>query len=258
MNIVTSADDFGYDEDTTERTIACFEDGILTGASIMANMPATERAADYARARPELCFGAHLVFCTDTVEKPLCDPRLIPAITAPGGSFLPSNRVRLLGLMGRIPPAQVAAEATAQLSRLSDLGVKVRYVDSHGHLHKIPCFQRALAEILPRFNIRAVRLAQNVFLETAGFRPMSYLYPMFNGGLRRRFATTAHFYMPETDGATNWPRALLQRLPQLNGTIEVGVHPGRATGWRASEERDIRRFVAAARAAGHRVLPLLH
>lgn len=256
MNIATSADDFGYDEDTTTRTIACLDDGVLTGASIMANMPATGRAAAYARSRPDLCFGAHLVFCTDTVEAPLSDPHDIPALTVPTGSFLPSNRVRLLGLTGRIPARQVAREATAQLSQLADLGVKVRYVDSHGHLHKMPAFQKALAEVLPRFDIRQVRLAQDVFLTDTGFRPMSYLTRLFNRGLRRRFDTTSHFYMPETGDTSDWPGELLQRLGRLGGTIEVGCHPGRVVDWRASEEREIRRFVQAARAAGHRLVPL--
>lgn len=256
MNIATSADDFGYDEDTTARTIAGLDDGILTGASIMANMPATARAAAYARSRPDLCFGAHLVFCTDTVEAPLSDPKAIPALTVPTGSFLPSNRVRLLGLTARIPAREIAVEATAQLSQLFDMGVKVRYVDSHGHLHKIPAFQRALAEVLPRFNIRSVRLAQDIFLTDTAFRPMSYLTWWFNRGLRRRFDTTTHFFMPETNDSTDWPNVLLQKLPAMSGTIEVGVHPGRVVEWRASEDRDIRRFVRAARAAGHRLVPL--
>jgi predicted glycoside hydrolase/deacetylase ChbG (UPF0249 family) len=257
MNIATSADDFGYDEDTTARTIACLDDGILMGASIMANMPATTRAAAYARSRPDLCFGAHLVFCTDTVEAPLTDPGVIPALTVATGSFLPSNRVRLLGLTARIPARQIAVEATAQLSQLFDMGVKVRYVDSHGHLHKIPAFQRALAEVLPRFNIRAVRLAQDIFLTDTAFRPMSYLTRWFNRGLRRRFDTTAHFFMPETNDSTDWPDALLQKLPSMSGTIEVGVHPGRIVEWRASEERDLRRFVRTAREARHRLVPLV-
>jgi predicted glycoside hydrolase/deacetylase ChbG (UPF0249 family) len=256
MNIVTSADDFGYDEDTTARTIACLDDGVLTGASIMANMPATAHAAAYARSRPDLCFGAHLVFCTDTVEAPLCAPDTIPTLVTSTGSFLPSNRVRMLGLTGRLPAAQIAREAAAQLANLSDLGVKLRYVDSHGHLHKIPTFQRALAEVLPRFNIRAVRMAQDVYFGGTDFRPMSWLSPMFNRGLKRRFETTSHFYMPETGDTSDWPNDLIERLRRLDGTIEVGVHPGRIEEWRKHEERDIRRFAQAARAAGHRLVPL--
>lgn len=256
MNIATSADDFGYDDDTTDRTIACLDEGVLTGASLMANMPATARAAAYAAHHPELTFGAHLVFCTDTVEAPLCDPKRIPTLVTEEGSFLPSNRVRLLGLTGRIPVDQIAAEAEAQLGHLTDLGVKLRYVDSHGHLHKIPCFQRALAEVLPRFNVRHVRLAQDTFLGSRGVRPMSYLYPLFNHGLRKGFTTSDHFFMPGTDDATDWPTTLLKTLPRLHGTIEVGVHPGTTVGWRKNEERDIRRFVRGARERGYNLVPL--
>ncbi|MGE0255523.1 MAG: hypothetical protein AB7N54_09730 [Alphaproteobacteria bacterium] len=50
MRIMLGAGDFGFADHTTDRTIACFEAGVLTGASIMARMPTTERAAAWARA----------------------------------------------------------------------------------------------------------------------------------------------------------------------------------------------------------------
>ena len=75
MQLMLSADDFEYSDHTVDRTIACFEAGALTSASIMANMPATERAADWARSQLEFSFGVHLVYCTDESERAVAPPR---------------------------------------------------------------------------------------------------------------------------------------------------------------------------------------
>lgn len=44
MNVILHADDFGYDDDTLEATIECFEKGALSSCSVMVNCKASERA----------------------------------------------------------------------------------------------------------------------------------------------------------------------------------------------------------------------
>jgi predicted glycoside hydrolase/deacetylase ChbG (UPF0249 family) len=60
LQLIVNADDFGQSDETVEATIECFESGALTSASVMPGMPATERAVEFARTRPELGFGVHL------------------------------------------------------------------------------------------------------------------------------------------------------------------------------------------------------
>ncbi len=252
VRIIINADDFGFDTDTVAATVAAFEQGHLTSASIMVQMPATSLAFAYARTRRDLSFGVHLTFVCDTVEAPVSAVSAVPSLVRPDGRFMPSNRVRLLALRNRLPVAEIAREIEAQLALARDNGIGITHVDSHGHLHKYRPFRRALEQVLPRFGIRRVRRVQNLFIRRPWRSPTYWMHPLWGRQLLRRFATTGHFFMPATAGDSNWADALL-RLP-LPGTVEVGLHPGRVEAWRASEAAAAAELARLARDGRHRLV----
>jgi len=254
VRFILGADDFGFSDHTVDRTIACFEAGVLTGASIMANMPATGRATAWASAHPAFSYGVHLCFSTDDVERPVLPPEDIPSLVDGEGRFLASNTMRLRGLLGRLPVQEIAREAAAQIARVRDLGVVPCYVDSHGHLHKFAPFRAALAEILPRFGIRCVRTAQTVYLKRPLKSPTYWLGPHWARAIARRFVTTDRFYMAASAGDGDWAGPALAALAAAGGTAEVGIHPGNDEAWRAVDERGGIAFAAAARKAGHELI----
>ena len=57
--LVINADDFGLSDHTVEYTIKGFECGALTSATIMAGLPATAKAVEFAKAHPQFSFGVH-------------------------------------------------------------------------------------------------------------------------------------------------------------------------------------------------------
>jgi predicted glycoside hydrolase/deacetylase ChbG (UPF0249 family) len=247
MKVIRHADDFGYDSDTVGSTIDCFRRGLLTSASIMANMPATPQAVEFAKSHPEFSFGAHLVFVDGEHERPLCDPSQIPSLTDAAGKFLPTNTLRKKALLGNLRVEEIARETTAQLSLLRDYGVDLSHVDSHGHLHKFGPMREALALVLPKFGIRRVRAVQNVF-----FRPLVWSATYWMGfywgrAIRRRWKTTEFFYMIPGSETRDW----LNRMDALlaaPGTMEVGFHPGTVEPWRLQEVRAAEQFTETCRA----------
>jgi len=252
MRLIINADDFGYDADTVAATIARLEDGTLTSATIMARMPETKAAIDYARKRPDISFGVHLTYVCDTVEAPVCPASEVPALVRPDGRFLTSNTVRMLAVRGQIPVSQIICETQAQLSLIRDHGLVVSHVDSHGHLHKFRPFRAALEEVLPRFGIRRVRAVQNIYLRRPWTSPTYWLGALWGAGLRRRFATTDYFFMSASAGDANWSHSLIDR--QLPGVVEVGVHPGLREEWRRNESMAAAELAALARARGHELI----
>jgi len=182
VRIILNADDFGYDDDTVSATIETFEAGALTSATIMPTMPATARAIEYARSNPQFSFGVHLTFCTDTVEHPLSNPADIPDLVRPDGKFTESQSLRLRCLRGKVSVDQIEKEMEAQIRFLLDRGVPLSHVDSHGHLHKFKPFVEAMKRVLPRFGLRRVRTAQDVFLT----RPLKSPTYWLGGYWRRR------------------------------------------------------------------------
>jgi predicted glycoside hydrolase/deacetylase ChbG (UPF0249 family) len=250
MLVVVNADDFGSSADTVRATIECFEARAVTSATIMPGMPATDEALAYARSRPDLSFGVHLTLTGDGAERPLAE---VPALMRPDGALLPTRAMRLRALARRLPQDQLERELTAQIELVQEAGVPVSHVDSHRHLHKLPAVRRALERVLPRFGIRRVRNVQDVFLRRARTSPTYWLGPLWRRRLMRAFTTTEHFYMPTGLGDDRWDRRLVDVMPSLSGSLEVGVHPG-ADGWRADERDGALRFAAGLRADGYRLI----
>jgi len=247
MRLILHADDFGSSSDTVRATVECFEQEILTSASIMPRMPATDQAIEFARAHPELDFGVHLTFVGDDEERPLLPPGEIPALATPSGRFRRTRDLRVRALLRRLPVDQIERELARQLDAVRTEGIEITHVDSHRHMHKLPSFAEALRRVLPRFGIRRVRAVQDVYLGRPLTSPTYWLGSRWQRSLAGSFVTTDHFYMPTSTSDEGWEQPLLAIARRLDGaTLEVGVHPGRP------EERSaLVRFAALARDEGH-------
>jgi predicted glycoside hydrolase/deacetylase ChbG (UPF0249 family) len=217
----------------------------------MATMPAVTDAITFARAHPQFSFGAHLTMTGDGPERPISPPEQIPGLVRLDGSFRATRELRLRALAGRLCVAEIAREISAQLAFLRDHGVPLSHADSHRHLHKLGPFRAALREVLPRFSMKHVRTAQDVYLARPLTTATYWLGPRWRARLASSFTTTEHFYMPSSTGDRDWEAPLVERIASLAGTtLEVGVHPG-PEGWRRDEARSVVAFAAGAWGLGH-------
>jgi hypothetical protein len=253
MLIIINADDFGASDETVRATIECFERGALTSATIMPRMPATEQALEFARAHPEFSFGVHLTFVTNGLDRPLSDPAALGSLVDEEGRFRSTNDIRVRALTRRVPAAAIEREAAAQLDFIRGSGIEISHVDSHRHVHKFPPFREALRRVLPRFGIARVRNVQDIYLRPPLRSPTYWLGRGWRRRLMGAFATTQHFYMPTSAGDTGWADRLLGVAGGLDGTLEVGVHPGYDEDWREEERRCVQEFASRAPGAGHRL-----
>lgn len=247
--VILHADDFGFDDNTTAATITCFRGGLLTSATIMAAMPATETAVAFAKAHSEFSFGAHLVFVDGEHEHPVCDPAQLPTLTTPEGRFLPTQELRKRALLGKISIDDVVRETQAQLSLLRDWGVPLSHVDSHGHTHKLGPMRRALDKVLPSFGIMRVRTAQNVFASPSLFRATRWMGKYWDREIRKRWVTSDDFYMMSSENET-LSQAQLDAMLLRDGILEAGFHPGSSERWRAAEQSALQHFKDACRERG--------
>lgn len=246
--IIINADDFGRDDDSTLATIECFVAGALTSATIMPKMPATDLAINFARGNPQHSYGVHLTFVRDTFESPVADPRLIPALVCEDGSFRPSNQLRLMALLGALPVDQISIEIAAQIEKVIESGISISHVDSHGHLHKFKPFVQALTETLPKYGLLGVRNVQNQYTHRALNSPTYWLGPYWRRRIMNNFVTTTHFFMGTNAHDPQWVQKILDR--ELEGVLEVGVHPGSPLHpeiWRDDERQACLAFAAEVR-----------
>jgi predicted glycoside hydrolase/deacetylase ChbG (UPF0249 family) len=227
--LIVNADDFGYSDHTVDATIECFQRGVLTSATMMANMPAFERAAAFAREHPEFSYGLHLCL---TDERPVSDPGAIPTLVAPNGCFWKTAEFFKRALTGRIAGADIRRETLAQLTRMKEQGIAVRHLDAHGHVHKATVVPCALRRALGEFGIATVRRTQNLFYKRPRFSRRCFNL-LANTSIRLLGRTTDYFLtvagtLGESD--TRWWECCIEWLPE--GVTEIGIHPGWDEPWR--------------------------
>ena len=246
MKVILSADDFGLDTGINGEIIRAFERGIISSASIMTTMPGFEEATRYAREHPEFSFGVHLCYVEGQAAS-----GVQPTLTDMAGAFNLTRSQRLRAMLGRLSVEEIAEETRAQISKLQDSGVRVDYVDSHGHMHKLKPFREALRRVLPSLGICNVRSSQTIYLEPKRMNPTYILREHFRRAIEALFVTTDEFYMPTSAGDKIWAGKLLARMePSNDHSIEVGIHPGLA-GNHGAEETEAREFKKLALDAGH-------
>jgi predicted glycoside hydrolase/deacetylase ChbG (UPF0249 family) len=206
----------------------------VTSASLLANGPALSDAMLRLRNAATLQVGLHfnltlgrpVAQCEDVAS--LCDPHT--------REFYPLARLVTRALTGRIHPEHVAAECRAQLNLLHKLGVRVRHIDSHRHVHVLPGVWKPVLTVAQHARIGAVRVPLESLhpagrrlsraLVAACLRVSWYVAANRENG-HRALMRADHFLGLGLLGADDFRRQLLALLDQLEpGTTELMVHPG--------------------------------
>jgi len=235
--LIVNADDFGLTSGINRAIVELHHRGALTSTTLMAKAKSTLEAASLALDTPHLGVGCHVVLVDG---EPCLPPFAIPTLVDPvTGRFWGSlgKFVRDL-LLGRISPAEIQAEAGAQIARLQALGIDLTHLDTHKHTH---IFSRVLAPILEAAKQHKIGAIRNPFepkwslAATPGAPLLRRAQVKMLSGLRPGFhSLVARAGLATTDGAigvlatgTLDQRALsslLQALP--DGDWELVTHPG--------------------------------
>jgi hopanoid biosynthesis associated protein HpnK len=153
--IIINADDFGISSGVNKAVAQAHTNGVLTSATIMANMPAAEEAVKIAKQMPDLGVGVHLNLFEG---KPLSKDSDIDCLLDDNGDFaLTPAKLSLLSIArGKIRKA-IRAELAAQIQWVIDNGLKPTHLDSHKHIHSFPPIFPMVCGLARRFEIPAIR-----------------------------------------------------------------------------------------------------
>jgi predicted glycoside hydrolase/deacetylase ChbG (UPF0249 family) len=225
--LVVNADDLGLTVGVNDGIFDTHDMGILTSASLFANAPATGDAIRRARSRPSLGIGVHLALVDGVPTLPAAR---VPSLVGADGRFRPSWKPFIVdALRGRIAPADVERELTAQIERVVGAGITPTHLDAHKHVHGYPPVFAIVARLAVRFGIPVVRVP---YERVVG--------PLFNVGrafnLGRPFGVGRPFQGRRRQAAwlnaAMWPWArrnvrtaasLGLRTPHLVGRIHTGA-----------------------------------
>ncbi|HWA99905.1 MAG TPA: ChbG/HpnK family deacetylase, partial [Pirellulales bacterium] len=177
--IVFHADDLGMNPAVDDGIVQCFERGLLTSTSVMANGPTAasglERVRNLSEAwrqsafdpaalrlaagdpRQPLDLGVHLNL---TQGRPLTGDRYPAALLDAEGRFPGAGRLfaSLLPIGGRMRAA-IENEFAAQVAFVFDHGVHPTHLNGHQYIELFPHVRGAVLHVCRRFGIRVVRVA---------------------------------------------------------------------------------------------------
>lgn len=158
--LIVNADDFGLTEGVSRAILDCHRRGIVTSTSVLALAPAFDRTVRWLQDAPDLGTGAHLAVVGE--DPPLLSAREIPTLVDRRGRLHLSWRQFLpRAAAGRIDPADLRREFTAQLDRITGAGVRVDHIDTHQNLHLWPSVRDVVIGIGNERGIRAMRVTRS-------------------------------------------------------------------------------------------------
>ena len=152
--LVVNADDLGISEGVNLGIAQAHRAGILTSASVMANMPAFEGAARLRQECPSLAVGVHLNL---TAGSPLLPPSRVPHLVDGDGRFHRLDHLLARLTLRRIDPSQVEAELSAQVERALGAGFAPDHLDSHHHVHCHPALHSVVVRLARRYGVGGIR-----------------------------------------------------------------------------------------------------
>lgn len=220
MNVIINADDLGISVHVNDEIFRLMQSGKITSATMLANGPAVEAAAKRVGEFPHCSFGVHL---NVTEFKPVSGAPKLAEVLSSEGAFQPDNYIRKRPVSPGLVEG-IAEEWIAQVQRVKDLGVPISHLDSHHHMHTHPPLMCALAKVQQKFEIRKVRLSQNIYTnaELAGRKFHHQKKWIWQTMLRVRNKAIT------TDKFTKFS-TFIEMLPLLHlnyKSLELMVHPG--------------------------------
>lgn len=232
--LILNADDFGLTPGVNQSIIELRRRGALTSTTLMATADYTADAISGVEPS-ESGVGCHVVLVDGN---PALPASRIPGL-APNGAFRPTLGTFIFDLIrGRIPEAQIEAEAVAQIRQLQNGGIHLTHVDTHKHTHMFPRVLRPLICAALQCGVRAIRNPFEPRWATQATPHAPFLRRMQVRALRLQRRTFIRLVreagLATTDGAigvlatgtlnAETIQSLLASTPA--GTWELVCHPG--------------------------------
>jgi len=228
--VIINADDFGLIQGVNEGIVKAHQEGILTSATLMANMPGFDQAVEMAGANPELGVGVHLNILRG---QPLSPAHKVGSLLSRKLLFIPSvSKLLHRMVLKRISYDEVEREFRAQVERVQRAGIDPSHIDSEKHIHLIRPLFRIVMKLAKEYKINKVRIIQEYCVSS---RPGQMFKSMFislsSTSMKKKMIqegvrSPARFY-----GVCDSGRITAAKLQQAlertkEGVTEIMVHPG--------------------------------
>lgn len=223
--IILNADDFGMSNEANKGILLCHTNGIVSSASLMANMPGFDEAEKMLKKYPSLDAGVHLNM---TWGKPLTNAKSLVDET---GNFRQDMIKRIL--LGKFEKSDIEEEIKAQI-QLCKKRAKISHVNSHKHFHVFPSVMKIVADIVKEERIRWIRLPKERIPARLNKQlPKLILLNFYSLSAKKYYDRLGLKYADNFIGVSHTGNLTLESFKNIlshvnEGITEIMCHPGYA------------------------------
>lgn len=191
-NITINADDFGYSPAVNEAITHSFNMGIINRTTLMVNMPYHQEAIKLSEVNG---FSNHVGLHLNLTEgKPISSELANCDIFTENGEFNGKIRTLVRSHLKKSLKEILTIELKSQIELFLDLGLSLKHVDSHHHVHTEWLIYNILSKLLySNFQFSSMRLARNLESTTVLNVPKVIYKRILNKCIKHRFCTTDYF-----------------------------------------------------------------
>ena len=235
--LIVNADDYGYFRCVSRGILKAFSEGIVTATGVFANAAHFAEHAVRLRDCDALDAGVHLNLTEGT---PLADD-LGMKLVRTSGRFPRKFQMAMAILSGAVKPDDVRREWRAQIERCLNAGLKLRFLNSHEHLHMLPVLFPVATALAAEYAIPHVRFPTSKHVGNPlhpSFVRNAIMKTLEIVNRRNVKVPAAHFLGMETSGRLT-PHYLEQAIPRLRAgeVYELMCHPGELDTQEVSDPR---------------------
>lgn len=152
--LIINADDLGINSQRSHGIFMAAEQGVVTSASLIVNMPDSDAASKRAQER-DLPTGLHLNLTTGA---PISKPNDVKSLLTTDGYFLGRETLQRKLREEEVDPGDIEREARAQIEWFLEHRGVLTHVDSHHHIHIHPFVLQSMTSVLDRYGVSFVRI----------------------------------------------------------------------------------------------------
>jgi len=228
--VIVNADDFGLAQGVNEGIIKAHQEGILTSATLMANMPGFDQAVELAGANPELGVGVHLNILRG---RPLSLAQKVGSLLSQENRFIPSVSSLLYRMaLKKINFDEVEREFRTQVEKVRKAGIHPSHIDSEKHIHLIRPLFRIVLKLAKEYKIDRIRFIQECCISARPGQMFKSIFISLSSSSMTKKMTQEGIRSPDRFyGVCDSGRVTAAKLQQVlqrarEGVLEIMVHPG--------------------------------
>lgn len=221
--LVLNADDFGMGKATNKGIVFCYNNGLLSSASLMPNMPYFSEAVKMLKKEKNLDAGIHLNL---TWGKPLTKAK---SLTDSKGCFRKDMILRML--RGKFDKSEMEEELRAQVMEVKK-HIRPSHINSHKHFHVFPSLMKMIADIAYDNKIQWIRLPNEQLTLRMNVQTLKLLLLKYYCVRASKYYKQLGLKCPNAFfGVADTGRLTLESFKKLlslvkDGVTEIMCHPG--------------------------------